>query len=210
MKCPVCNTRKGKRFCPAKQELICAQCCGEKRVIEIRCPPDCSYLSSGQDYHRFKDFIAQLQALESLAERRMILETSVRYERFLEELEKGVVEYAADLRSLDDRQIGEAFSALRDTYRTESKGIIYEHVSPNPLVQALAKKLRETSEKYRTSVEPDRPPMGPAQIVDCLRVLELNVSYYSEGGGTDYLTFIRRSHPEVAGKAAEGGGLISL
>lgn len=210
MKCPVCNSRKGKRFCPAKQRQICAQCCGEKRVIEIRCPPDCAYLTSGQSYQRFKDYVAQIQAIESPLEQQLILETSFRYADFLEELEKSIVEYAADLRSLRDSDVSEALSRVRETYETESKGIIYEHASPNPLVQALVKQLRETIESLRDERKPEEPHLGPSELIDCCRVLQLNVRHYAEGSGQDYLQFIRRSHPEEAGRASEGGGLISI
>lgn len=33
MKCILCNSRKAKRYCPAKGGSICPVCCGEKRGI---------------------------------------------------------------------------------------------------------------------------------------------------------------------------------
>ncbi|GEM_PF-760039 len=49
-KCVVCNKRKGKRKCPALSGLICAECCGTKRMKEINCPLDCVYLKEAQLY----------------------------------------------------------------------------------------------------------------------------------------------------------------
>src|SRR5262249_16974412 len=41
--CPICEKRKGARFCPAKGEKICAICCGTEREVTIDCPVHCSY-----------------------------------------------------------------------------------------------------------------------------------------------------------------------
>ncbi len=210
MKCPLCEARKGKRFCPAKQRQICAQCCGEKRVIEIPCPADCPYLSSGQEYHRWKDYQAQLGALEDPRERIRMVETLVHLGPFLDALEKGVVQYAGELQSLRDQHVEEAVSFLLETYRTESKGIIYEHSSTNPLVQALVRKLRDVTEQYRSGQEPDSPSLGPEEVVRCLKFVRLNVRHYAGGRGTDYLDFVRRNHPELAGRQDPSGGIISL
>ena len=46
MRCPICQTRPAKRQCPARGDMICAVCCGTKRLVEIRCPSDCGYLAS--------------------------------------------------------------------------------------------------------------------------------------------------------------------
>jgi hypothetical protein len=43
-KCPKCGQRRGKRFCPALDTLICPQCCAEHRLNTIRCPEDCPHL----------------------------------------------------------------------------------------------------------------------------------------------------------------------
>src|SRR4051812_26213941 len=50
MMCPLCNQRKAKRFCPAKGAQICAVCCGTKRLAEIACPADCTYLASARTH----------------------------------------------------------------------------------------------------------------------------------------------------------------
>ena len=47
-KCLSCSERKGKRSCPALEGMICSQCSGSKREVEIKCPPDCSYLTHYQ------------------------------------------------------------------------------------------------------------------------------------------------------------------
>ncbi len=42
--CLHCRERKGKRGCPALGGSICTPCCGEHRLKEIACPPDCGWL----------------------------------------------------------------------------------------------------------------------------------------------------------------------
>lgn len=44
--CISCQSKSGKRRCPALDGLICPVCCGEKRLKEIRCPSDCRYLQN--------------------------------------------------------------------------------------------------------------------------------------------------------------------
>jgi len=51
-RCASCHQTRGKRQCPALNDLICPLCCGEKRIIEIDCPDDCTFLKAGEAYHR--------------------------------------------------------------------------------------------------------------------------------------------------------------
>ena len=45
-KCPKCERRKGKRYCPALERNICSPCCAEHRLQSIPCPQDCPHLKS--------------------------------------------------------------------------------------------------------------------------------------------------------------------
>jgi len=58
-KCGYCNKRKGKRYCPSLDCIICPQCCGENRLRNIDCPSDCKYLtheSYQQNLQKAKEF----------------------------------------------------------------------------------------------------------------------------------------------------------
>src|SRR3954469_9620703 len=48
--CPLCRMRKARRGCPALGQQICAVCCGTKRLSEIQCPSDCTWLASARDH----------------------------------------------------------------------------------------------------------------------------------------------------------------
>jgi hypothetical protein len=42
--CTICESRKAKRYCTARGEDICAQCCATEREVSINCPYECGYL----------------------------------------------------------------------------------------------------------------------------------------------------------------------
>ena len=210
MKCILCNQRKGKRFCPAKNTSICAQCCGEKRVIEIDCPPDCVYLNSGQAYQSIKKYSAQLRQEDDLVKRRKMYETSQAFGPVFGKIEQSIINYSASLQTLTDEHIVEAVTLLKETYRTEQKGVIYDHTSSNPLVQALVRDLKETMEKMRTNQGGDLPTLRTTDLLDCLAVVKTDITYHLESSSEreSYLSFIRRNHPEVSSKASSKGNLI--
>ena len=210
MKCILCGKRKGKRFCPAKNTSICAQCCGEKRVIEIHCPSDCVFLSTGHSYQSIKKYTSQLRHEEDPLRRRKLYETGQQFGPLFGELERTIIGYAADLRTLTDQHILEAVSLLKKTYRTEQKGVIYEHDSANPLVQALSRDLRAFLEKLRTGQESQLPSLKTTDLLDCLEVVEHDIGYHLEGVTErgSYLEFIKKNHPEIASRAASKGSLI--
>ena len=210
MKCILCGKRKGKRFCPAKNTQICPQCCGEKRVVEIDCPSDCVYLHSGQTYQSVKKYTAQLRQQEDPARVRKFYQTTQQFGPVLVEIEKAIIRYAADLTTLDDEQTLAAIELLKDTYRTESKGVIYEHTSPNPLIQALARTVRESVETARTQRQTESPPPTIDDLVDCLVVVENDIRFHLERGdeGESYLNFIKRNHPKTVSKTSSRPNLI--
>ncbi|HXK10135.1 MAG TPA: hypothetical protein VMT70_10855 [Vicinamibacteria bacterium] len=139
MICPLCRHRRGKRACPARGEPICSQCCGQKRRIEIDCPPDCVYLDGahagaweGRSAGRERDARRIGPFLEGLTEAqgRLVLLALV-----------GVTAMRARRRELDDRLLGEAVGTLRKTVETRQKGILYEHQAGDARAQGLAHEL---------------------------------------------------------------------
>ena len=99
---------------------------------------------------------------------------------------------------------------LKKTYRTEQKGVIYEHDSTNPLVQALSRDLRTSLEKIRTGQEGQLPSLKTTDLLDCLEVVEHDIGYHLKGVTErgSYLEFIKKNHPEIASRAASKSSLI--
>lgn len=209
MKCILCDKKKGKRFCPAKNTHICPQCCGEKRVIEVDCPSDCTYLESGQAYHMLKKTIAQLRQENNPIQRRKVYETIQKFGSTLSELEAAIVKYAVELRSLKDQHVLEAVEMLVGTYRTEKKGVIYERSSSNPLVQSLFQDLRKLLEEKKREAK-SGVRLRLEDILDCLEALEHSIRHQlgNDSGGDAYLIFIKRNHPDVVSAASPSASLI--
>jgi len=51
-KCAICDSRPGKRYCTARGEDICPQCCAQEREITINCPFACSYLRESRRHEK--------------------------------------------------------------------------------------------------------------------------------------------------------------
>jgi hypothetical protein len=211
MKCFQCGQRKGKRFCPAENRGICAQCCGEKRVIEIPCPPDCQFLKSGQTYHWVKKHMAILQTQEDPSRMQQLYKTSQQFHFLLDGMEEVIVGYASELTSITDGDVHKAIVALKSTLETEQKGVIYEHSTSNPLAQALAKELQSFLEKERSESSERGNSLRTSDLVACLDFLEEDVSYHlaNDSASNSYLQFIARSHPEAATKQNHGGIILA-
>ncbi len=157
MKCPLCQHRKGRRQCPAKQTLICSHCCGTKRRVEIDCPQDCIYLEGAhaaawegrttekeRDQRRLAPFVAGL--------------TEAQGELFVVSL-VGLAGIAARRADLTDRLLAEAVKTLRKTVETREKGILYDHQSDDVRAQALTHEIaalyEQRDEQGRTTSPPD-------------------------------------------------------
>lgn len=209
MKCVVCGERKGKRECPAKNGLICAQCCGEKRVVEIACPADCQHLKSGQSYQSFKKYIAILESQTEPSRRRALFDALTLWEPVVAGIEETIVSFAANLRALRDRDVLEAVETVLKTLETERKGVIFEHRSANPIVQSLVREIHTDLEEARETEVPGAPrPPGLEDLVDCLKAVQAFILFHGESErGNGYLRFAAVNHPEAAARS-RGGGLI--
>ena len=202
MKCGLCDQRKAKRFCPAKKDQICPQCCGEKRVLEIDCPESCGYLKSGRE-REVEDFGNHL--------RRRNPETYKKTQRFLAEHQDVVapLEYILARgrlsdRNLTDKDVVEAIGVLLDTYKTEAKGVLYEKISENLRVEALRRELWRTAESLRNpeggengivDITTTRLPLNT--VIECLEVMQSLARAYLEDRSSlsGYVDFLARLFP---------------
>jgi hypothetical protein len=205
VKCIECNQRKGKRLCPARHSEICPKCCGEKRVREIPCPPECPYLATGQNHHMTRKYQSLLGSEQSVQRRMKLLNALEHNAPLVSQIEREIAQFAAGVRSLGDIEVREAIRQLRETYRTESKGLIYEHSSAQPLVQALFREIRVSLEKLREEVAKEGAILRVSDVLDSLDLMEADVSYYLglDSGGKGYLNFVARNHPEISGSSSE-------
>ncbi|HWX24374.1 MAG TPA: hypothetical protein VN083_05000 [Vicinamibacteria bacterium] len=120
--------------------MICSQCCGEKRRVEIDCPEDCVYLKGGhapawegreterkRDLNRLAPYIGAL--------------TEAQAQLFFATL-AGIHEIRSR-GELEDRTLAEAIQTLARSASTRSHGLIYEHAAGDPLAARVVLELKE-------------------------------------------------------------------
>ena len=208
MKCVVCGVRKGKRRCPAKTAMICAPCCGEKRVLEIDCPESCEYLKAGrQNESSFHARLLVNPDPQYSAKRRRVL---TEFKEIFAHIEYFLASERQTTRSLTDKEVAEALSLLLDALRTEEKGIIFERGSSNPYVDGLRRRLGELIASHRNPEEPDAPRI---KLRDAIEILE-SVAEVMEGylhaapAVRGYVDFLARICPRKEGSTSSGSSII--
>ena len=170
MKCPLCESRKAKRFCPAKAGQICPVCCGTKREVEIDCPSDCVYLHAGREYESSK------LARTALPRRRTERLWEPSFLGSLYPLMMGVSQVITTVRrsspDLADSDVQAVFDSLLQTFNTLDKGIYYDF-APERWIQrdlyfALKQFLQAPAEPRLVS----QSHPTTAQILDVLQFMK--------------------------------------
>ena len=186
-----CATKeKRKRFCPAKNALICAQCCGEKRVIEIDCPENCGYLKSGRE-RETQDYVKRVRSMgpEAYEKNHRLLGE---HQDAIAQLEYLLARERLSDRNLTDNEVVQAIGVLLETYRTEDKGVLYEKTSEDLRVEALRRELRKSIESLRNPegqedrgiVDPQNTRLPLSAAIDCLEFVRSLAAAYLEGRGS--------------------------
>ena len=209
MSCPICSTRKEKRFCPAVHGKICPQCCGEQRELSLDCPSECPYL---QQAHR-EELPRKLATLEQEA---LLPQVEVR-QQFLYEREPLLVGLSYALaqggrmdRELRDRDLLAALTALAQRYQTRVRsGLVYEHALAGPGQQALVTGIEKMLEEYR-ALEHQHLGAGTLRDSEVLEALVflLRMGHAHTTGrprSRAYLDFLLAQFPEKKGALASPG-----
>lgn len=193
MKCPSCQSRKGKRFCPGLNQTICSVCCGEKRVVEIRCPADCPFLQSGSQYQSQRHYIRQMRGPDAALFEEVLFEK----QQILHSLQAVLVRLHRVFRDFSDRHAQEAVEKVLQTCETESKGVIYQYSSTTPHVQAAIKDLLEEVGRLRQGGKEREHPVKLGDIITCLKFLNKDIAGMAEkdSSAQAYLAFIAGFFP---------------
>ena len=209
MRCTLCNQRKGKRYCPAKSAMICAQCCGEKRILEIDCPETCQYLRIGRSHEASQEGARHLWRADPVKQGK--------YDRVLSELGEVVsrlqfvlAEERWGSRDLTDKDVAEALSLLLETYRTEDKGVLYEHVSNNLKVDMLRRHLRELVEFLRNPQEMTEQRLLLRDAIDALELIHDWVTSHMKDrlASMSFIDFLARNIPRPSQRKDSGSSII--
>jgi hypothetical protein len=165
--CPICRQRKPKRQCPALGRQICSVCCGTKRLTEIACPADCSYLVASKAHppavvqrRHQRDVERLLPFLRGLTEPQFAL---------LLLFHSGTAGFRRTaVPQVTDADVVDAAGTLAATLETVERGIIYEHRPTSLPAERLAGEYR----RLLAQLEGDRPGRYGRDAAAALRVLE--------------------------------------
>jgi hypothetical protein len=211
MRCPICEKRPPKRFCPAKGEKICAVCCGREREVTIDCPQDCSYLITADRYeaeHR------QPLSRDELPYPKIEFQVEFIYERWpvVSGLAATILSFQAQNKDLHDAAALAALEALAEAYRTLGTGIYYERPPDLPVAHALYGAIAEFLQKVAKE-QAERggiPSLRESDILNLL-VFLLRVGKQETNGRTRsraFLGFLRVRFPLPAAAVPDGPRII--
>ena len=203
MKCCLCDQRKAKRQCPAKNALICAQCCGEKRVLEIDCPESCQFLKAGRE-KEVQDYGKRLRSLDQNTQDR-IRRVMTDYQDAIAYIEYAISHERMLSHDLTDGIVAQAIDVLIETYKTEDKGVLYERTAEDLRVESLRRELRTIIESLRNPegkeskgiVDPQSTRLPLSAAIDCLEYIRSIVSAFREDrhSSSGYVDFLARVTP---------------
>jgi len=153
--CPLCGKRRARRSCPGLDQQICAVCCGTKRLTEIRCPANCTYLASAREHPAAIVLRQHQQDLDRLLH--LLRDLNQRQSQLFLLVATALVRYNPPaLQPLVDDDVVEASAALAATYETAVRGVIYDHrpasMSAERLMAALKSVLTEAAKEGRGTV----------------------------------------------------------
>jgi len=204
MACPLCQKRKGKRFCPALNTEICSICCGREREVSIDCPFECPYLQQSRERERKELDPKDFPYKEIRVNEEDINENS----SLLVEAAQSLIEAAAETPGAVDRDVRDALEALIQTYRTLESGLYYE-TAPEPApARSVARGVRESLEQFEERRESDLAPLRNADVVKGL-VFLLRIALDWDNGrpkGRAFLHFLRNHFQ--AGSAPHSGLIV--
>lgn len=209
MSCPLCRSRKERRFCPAVQQTICPVCCGTKRLTEIQCPDDCTYLNSAREHpaatvkrQQEHDVAMLLPTLRGLSERQHQL-----FFLFQSLIARHTPEGFA--RLVDD-DVAEAAAAVASTLETAARGVIYDHPAQSLPAQRLATEMKA----MLAEMAQQGAKVYDREAAMVLRAIEKGAreTRQLEPGDTSYLTLmarlLQRNRAATPAPAPQSGSLI--
>ena len=196
MKCVLCNQRKGKRPCPAKNAGICGQCCGEKRILEIECPESCEYLKAGRDREADQEGERYIRVSDPFEQEKRVRVVE-NHKAVLADLQTIVAAERQSTRDLTDQDVAEALDCLLKTLRTEDHGVLYETTAENLRAEGLRRQFSSLirSHRYPEQAEQERLPLKDA--IECLEVLRAVVASHLAAGAASlsFVNFLLRQYP---------------
>lgn len=209
MKCVICERRKAKRFCPAKRASICPVCCGEKRGVEINCPPDCTYFVEGQKHHHQKVMQHRIKK-EGAGSYIRKAELYNRNPQVFAKLERIFADSYRANRSITNADLVSALELVKNTLETEKKGLIYQHQSDNRYANEISTRVLVAVTEDKDSPEISEHRLTLDFAVSVVSEFLKEARFYAENDSNprSYLIHILRYYPEQEPGPSQQSDLI--
>jgi hypothetical protein len=163
LSCAICEIRKEKRFCPAVHGRICPPCCGEQREVTLDCPSDCPYLQQSREHEKPRS-AEQLDAASLFLQIEISDQFTYEHEHLLMGLSYALAKAARSDRSLNDRDLIAALSAMCTSYeRLVNSGLHYEQPLTSVAQHAIAAQVEEMVKQYRAA---EQKQLGYSRLRD--------------------------------------------
>lgn len=197
MKCVSCGKRKAKRSCPALRGSICPVCCGEKRGVEIICPPDCVYFVDGQKHQQLKVMHQRLRKEGAVSYVRRA-ELYNRNPEVFARIEKIFADAFRANRKLRNEDVVSALTLVKNTLDTEKKGLIYQHQSENSYANELSTRILIALTDFKDDPEIREDRITIDFVGGVVEEFLKEAKFYMEQDSNpqSYLVHILRYHPE--------------
>jgi hypothetical protein len=149
LSCPVCHTRKEKRYCPALHDRICSQCCGTEREVMLDCPSECLYLRQAREHEKPRS-VESLNGEELFRDVEIGQRFFYDHEPLITGLMYGVARIASRHKDWTDQEYLQSLTAIaRAAVTRASSGLIVQETTPNPIQQILNEEIEKMIAQYR-------------------------------------------------------------
>ena len=210
MKCPICNTRMARRYCPGLHAEICSICCGNEREVSISCPLDCPYLVEARRHEKPHELNPGEVPNRDVA---VTAEFLREHESLLVFLGSRLVEAALAQAGAVDSDALEALQSLIRTYRTLESGLYYETRPTNLIAAGIHRRMQEAVEDLRKELAgKNATPLRDAAILGTLVFLE-RVELHENNGrprGRAFIDYLRAYFPPTEQTPAPSTSLIQV
>ncbi len=185
-KCVKCNSRKGKRNCPALGSVVCSQCCGTKREKEIDCPGDCFYLGKSKQYFTDRQEAGKISEFEK--QMKSVEGNEDEYLDVLQNIEFAISQTYNNNKDINDRHVETALDYIMEMGKVQMDIPSKFLTAPEPNVQTIIDTVEDILKFRETFANKEEDMITKLKCI--YRILDSVRTHYSQKDSHSYLRFI--------------------
>ena len=198
MKCVICEIRKARRHCPGVQGDICTLCCGNEREVTINCPLSCPYLREARLHEKLVPWDPATAPNKEIDVPEYFLR---QHNDLMLYFGVGLFAGVADSGGAVDSDVREALDSLTSTYRSLTKGLVYESLPVNPFAATVHQSMRKYIQNYQAQLkEHSKAELADATTLAILVVYQ-RIALTNNNGrpkGRVFISFLGQQFKEIA------------